>query len=134
MGFMVFQMIGLNPICLITLSMQGVFQAFIATTIFSFKLSFQAKAIGMKLQLGGWGAYDIFAVFIVSLNNTIYSVVRNTYHSPASCFIFFLLIKKKEISLYSFFKSCNYELSFLPPFTSCKKCLKKTLVRIYKWM
>ena len=53
---------------------------------------------------------DVFAV--VSLNNKIYSVVRNTYHSPASCFILFLLIKTKEISLYSFFKSCNYELSF----------------------
>ena len=38
---------------------------------------------------------DVFAV--VSLNDKIYSVVRNTYHSPASCFILFLLIKTKEI-------------------------------------
>ena len=45
---------------------------------------------------------DVFAVF--SLNNKIYSVVRNTYHSPASYFIMFLLIKMKEISLYSFLK------------------------------
>ena len=52
---------------------------------------------------------DVFAV--VSLNDKIHSVVRNAY-SPASCFISFLLIKTKEISHYSFFKSCNYELSF----------------------
>ena len=56
---------------------------------------------------------DVFAV--VSWNDKIYSVVRNVYHSPASCFILFLLIKMKEISLYSFFKSCNYELSFGNP-------------------
>ena len=30
----------------------------------------------------------------------------------SNCFILFSLIKMKEISLYSFFKSCNYELSF----------------------
>ena len=52
----------------------------------------------------------VFAV--VSLNNKIYSVIRNTYHSSASCFTLFLLIKVREISFYSFFKSCNYELSF----------------------
>ena len=35
-------------------------------------------AVGMKLQLGGWGAYSVFVVFaVVSLNNKIYSVVRN---------------------------------------------------------
>ena len=45
---------------------------------------------------------DVFAVF--SLNNKICSVVRNTYHSPASYFIMFLFIKMKEISLYSFLK------------------------------
>ena len=52
----------------------------------------------------------VFAV--VSLNNKIYSVIRNTFHSSASCFILFLLIKAREISLYSFYKSCNYELGF----------------------
>ena len=54
---------------------------------------------------------DVSAV--VSLNDKIYSVVRNTYHSSPSCFISFLLIKTKEISLYSFFENCNYELSFV---------------------
>ena len=44
---------------------------------------------------------DVFAVF--SVNNKIYSVVRNTYHSPASYFMF-LLMKMKEMSLYSFLK------------------------------
>lgn len=64
----------------------------------------------------------------------MYSVARNTYHSPTSCFIVFLLLKMKEISLDSFFKSCNYELSFWNSIrfkfftTGCKKCLKKTLV------
>ena len=71
----------------------------------------------------------LFAV--VSLNNKIYSVIRNTYRSSANCFILFLLTKVREISLYSFFKSCNYELSFLPLFTCGKKCLKKTLVVIH---
>ena len=53
---------------------------------------------------------DAFGV--VSLNNKTYSVIRNTYHSSSSCFILFLLIKATDILLYSFFKSCNYELSF----------------------
>ena len=70
----------------------------------------------MKLQLGGCGVYSAFAFFVVSLNSKTDSVFRNTYHSPASCFILFLLKKTKEISLYSFFKSCNYELSYLPTY------------------
>ena len=74
---------------------------------------------------------------VVSLNNKIYSVIRNAYYSSVSCFILFLFIEVREISLYSFFKSCHYELSFgnstqfelsfLSLFTGGKKYLKKTL-------
>ena len=45
---------------------------------------------------------DVCAV--VSLNNKIYSVVRNTYHSPASCVILFLLIKQRKFHFIHFLK------------------------------
>ena len=60
-------------------------------------------AVGMKLQLGGWGAYSVFAVFVVvSLYNKIYSVVRNTYHSSASCFIIFINKNEGNFTLFIF--------------------------------
>ena len=85
--------------------MQKFFQAFMATTIFNFELSFSCKGQrSLPTPETDVKQKQMFLLFL--------SMVRNTCHSPASCFILFLLIKMRKSSLYSFFKSYNYELSF----------------------
>lgn len=54
-------------------------------------------------------------------------MARNTYHSPESFFHIVFIDKTMEILLYSFFKSCNYELSF------ANSSRIEFLTTVYRW-